>query len=48
MAETSHVKAVEPKRLNNTQESSYSTIYKIEDKVIRINNATKAILEVFK
>lgn len=41
-------KIVEPKKLNNSPESGYSKIYEIEDKIIRINTATRAIIEVFK
>jgi hypothetical protein len=41
-------KIVEPKKLNTSPESGYSKIYEIEDKIIRINTATRAIIEVFK
>ena len=44
----SHGKVIEPKKSNTSPESGYSKIYEIEDKIIRINTATRAIIEVFK
>lgn len=41
-------KIIEPEKLNKSPESRYSKIYEIEDKMIRINTATRAIIEVFK
>lgn len=39
---------IDPKVLGDIPDTTYSKIYKIQDKIIRINNATKVILDVLK
>lgn len=44
----SNGKILDPKVLGDIPNTTYSKIYKIQDKIIRINNATKVILDVLK
>mgnify|MGYP003571696274 CR=1 FL=1 len=39
---------LDPKEISKYPEPSYSKIYKIQDKIIRINKATQVILDVLK
>lgn len=41
-------KVLNPKDLGDVPDTKYSKIYEIQDKIIRINNATKVILDVLK